>query len=142
MSRRIRRHQAFLNFVCSADSDQRESMVRLSTDEQLNAINEITLNLYMGNPTVSETYKSKLRPHKKIIQSLSDRGIDNSKKRRLLVKHNHIVPLLLKPYFKHNGRRICTRQEDDIRSTEEQIKQPRNPTETNSEQSNESEQHD
>ena len=68
----------------------------------MNAINEIALNLNMGNLRVPAKYKAKLLAYNKLIQTLGDRNIPNTKKRRLLVKHMAVIPLLLIPFFKYN----------------------------------------
>ena len=68
----------------------------------MDAINEVALNLKMGNLGVPKKDKTKLMAYNKLIKTLSDRKIPNNKKRRLLVKHHAAVPLLLKPFFKYN----------------------------------------
>ena len=70
----------------------------------MNAINEIALNLNIGKLRVPTKYmyKAKLVAYNKLIQTLSDRNIPNTKKRRLLVKHMAVIPLLLIPFFKYN----------------------------------------
>ena len=102
MSQRIRRHKYFLRFLCNAEPCRRKFTICLSTGDQINAINEIALNLKMDNLRVPKKNKSKLAAYNKLITILGERSIPNHKKRRLLVKYHVVIPLLLKPFFKYN----------------------------------------
>ena len=102
MSQRIRRHKYFLRFLCNAEPCRRKFTICLSTGDQINAINEIALNLKMDNLRVPKKNKTKLAAYNKLITILGERSIPNHKKRRLLVKHHVVIPLLLKPFFKYN----------------------------------------
>lgn len=112
---RPRRHAAFLRFLYAADPGQRKELVGMASDEQLKTFREIALNLYAGRPPVSEYYKTKLKVYKDLLQSLSDRAVDNTVVKKLLRKHAEAIPLNLKPHFK-DGRGIPSREEDDVRS--------------------------
>lgn len=70
----------------------------MATDEQLNALREVALNLYAGQPPVSGYYRTKLKVHKDLLQSLSDCTVDNTVVKNQLKKHTQIIPLILKPY--------------------------------------------
>lgn len=89
----------------------------MASDEQMNALREIALNLYVGHPPVSGYYRIKLKVHKTLLQSLSDRAVDNTAIKKLLRKRPETVPLILKPHFK-DGRGVAADQEDDVRSDE------------------------
>ena len=102
MSQRIRRHKYFLRFLCNAEPCRRKFTICLSTGDQIDAINEIALNLKMDNLRVPKRNKTKLAAYNKLITILGERSIPNLKKRRLLVKHHVVIPLLLKPFFKYN----------------------------------------
>jgi hypothetical protein len=114
---RPRRHAAFLQFLYAADPHQRKDLVTMASDEQLKAFREIALNLYAGHPPVSGYYKTILKVHKDLIQSLSDRTVDNTVVKKLLRKHVEAVPLILKPHFK-DGRGVPSGEKDDVRSDE------------------------
>lgn len=114
---RPRRHAAFLRFLYAANPGQRKELVGMASDEQLKAFREIALNLYADRPPVSGYYKTKLKVYKDLLQSLSDRAVDNTVVKKLLRKHAEAIPLILKPHFK-DGRGIPSREEDDVRSDE------------------------
>lgn len=67
---------------------------------------EIAMNLYPGRPTVTPYYRSKLKTHKTLLQSLADRSVDNKDVKTLLRRHPEAISLILKPHWKDNGRII------------------------------------
>lgn len=72
----------------------------------------------MGNLIISGYYRTKLRNHKKLIQSLCDRDVNSIQIKKLLQKNEEVIPLILKPYFKYDGGGLSTRQKDHLRSDE------------------------
>lgn len=119
MSQKTGRQRNFFLFLWTADKMQRKKIIDMASEDQLNAFREITLNIYMGHLSISGYYKTKLARHKNLVQSLCDRGVSNTRIKRLLQKKNEeIVKLILNPYFREDGRRISTRQENDLRSNE------------------------
>lgn len=117
MSPRTKRHEAYLRFLYLTNPVQRKALVGMATDEQLNALREIALNLYVGQPPVSGYYRTKLKVHKDLLQSLSDRAVDNTAVKKQLKKQTQIIPLILKPHFR-DGRGVLADQEDDVRPDE------------------------
>jgi hypothetical protein len=117
MSPRTRRHAAFLRFLYEADPEQRKDLVGMASDAQMDALREIALNLYAGRPPVSGYYRRKLKVHKDLLQSLSDRAVDHTVVKKLLRKDSKAIPLILKPHFKDGGG-VRLGQEDDVRSDE------------------------
>lgn len=67
MSPRTKRHEAFLRFLYLTYPVQRKDLVGMATDEQLNALREIGLNLYVGQPPVSRYYRTKLKVQKDLL---------------------------------------------------------------------------
>lgn len=65
-------------------------------------------------------YVSKLKVYKNILQSLSDRAVENIAIKKLLRKHTEIIPLILKPHFKDGGG-VSSGEEDDVRSADESV---------------------
>ena len=118
MSQRIRRHKAFLEFLFTADKTQRKKIIDLASEEQMKAFREITLNIYMGHIVISGYYPKKLMGYKNLVQSLCDCEVSSSHIKQLLHKNSQVIPLILKPYFKDDGRGISTREKDDLRSDE------------------------
>lgn len=92
MSLRTRRHAAFLRFLYVTEAVQRKELIDMASDEQMNALWEIALNLYAGHPPVSGYYRTKLKVHKTLLQSLSDRAVDNTTVKKLLRKRPETVP--------------------------------------------------
>ena len=89
----------------------------MATDEQMNALREIALNLYVGRPPVSGDYRTKLKTHKALLQSLSDRGVDNTAVKKLMRKRPEAVSLIVEPHYRDGGG-VPVDQEDDVRSDE------------------------
>lgn len=99
---------------------QRKELIGMASNEQINALREIALNLYVGHPSISGYYVSKLKVYKNILQSLSDRAVENIAIKKLLRKHTEIIPLILKPHFKDGGG-VSSGEEDDVRSADESV---------------------
>lgn len=77
----------------------------MASTDQLKAFREIAMNLYLGLPTVTPYYRSKLKTHKTLLQSLADRSVDNKDVKSLLRRHPEAISLILKPHWKDNGGR-------------------------------------
>lgn len=120
MSPRTRRHGAFLQFLYVSDPTQRKELIGMASNEQINALREIALNLYVGHPTISGYYVSKLKVYKGILQSLSDQAVKNTAIKKLLRKNTEVIPLILKPHFK-DGRGVPSGEEDDVRQVDETV---------------------
>lgn len=120
MSPRTRRHVAFLQFMYVSDPVQRKGLIGMASNEQINALREIALNVYVGHPTISGYYVSKLKVYKNILQSLSDRAVENTAIKKLLMKHTEVIPLILNPHFKDGGG-VSSGEEDDVRSADESV---------------------
>ena len=120
MSVRTRRHDLFLRFLYEANPKQKKRLIDLASADQLRALREVTMNLYMGLPPISERYKTKLKSYKRLFQSVSDRRVDNTRVKRVLKRHPEAITLILKPYLTDDGRRVRSRQKDDVRSPEEE----------------------
>lgn len=108
MNRRIRKQRAFLYFMLVANSNQQKLIVKSLTDEQLDVISEIALNVYTGTYPLTKKYINQLKPYRSYIRSLGSREVSSKQKRTILLKHLSLVPLLLKPIVYHidkNGER-------------------------------------
>lgn len=90
----------------------------MASEDQLKAFREIAMNLYLGRPTVTPYYRSKLKTHKTLLQSLADRSVDNKDVKSLLRRHPEAISLILKPHWKDNGRRIRSGEKNHTRSNE------------------------
>ena len=119
MSVRTRRHDLFLLILYEANPKQKKRSIDLTSADQLRAFREVTMNLYMGLP-ISERYKTKLKSYKRLVQSVTDRCVDNTRVKRVLKRHPEAITLILKPYLTDDGRKVRSRQKDDVRSPEEE----------------------
>lgn len=111
MNQRIRKQRAFLHFMLCANNVQQKSIVKSLTSEQYDVISEIALNIYTGTYPLSKQYINLLKPYQLDIRALGSREIGTKQKRRILLKHLPLVPLLLKPIVSHlekNGERNDT----------------------------------
>ena len=120
MSVRTRRHDLFLRFLYEANPKQKKRLIDLASADQLRALREVTMNLYMGLPPISERYKTKLKSYKRLFQSVSDRRVDNTRVKRVLKRHPEAITLILKPYLTDDGRRVRSRQKEDVRTHEKE----------------------
>lgn len=118
MSQRTKHHELFLRFLYEANVQQKKELVKMASEDQLKAFREIAMNLYLGRPTVTPYYRSKLKTHKTLLQSLADRSVDNKDVKSLLRRHPEAISLILKPHWKDNGRRIRSGEKNHTRSNE------------------------
>lgn len=105
MLQRTKQHGLFLKFLYEANAQQKKELVKMATEEQLK-----TMNLYLGHPAVTPYYRTKLKAHKSLLQSLADRSVDNKDIKTLLRRHPEAISLILKPHWKRNGRGIRSRE--------------------------------
>ena len=95
MSTQPRRQESFLRFLYEANSQQKKRPIDLATVEQLQAFRKVVMNLYMGLPPISNGYKTKLKRYKKLVLSVSDRRVDNTRAKRLLKRHPEAITRML-----------------------------------------------
>lgn len=105
MNRRVKQHIILLRFILFADRTQQKSIVKCMTNEQFDTLSEIALNIYTGTYPLSKAYIKMLQPYKAFIRKLGSREISTSKKRRILLKHLELLPLLLKPIVQYYNRK-------------------------------------
>lgn len=118
MAQRTKQHGLFLKFLYEANAQQKKELVKMATEEQLKTFREIAMNLYLGHPAVTPYYRTKLKAHKSLLQSLADRSVDNKDIKTLLRRHPEAISLILKPHWKRNGRGIRSREKTHPRSDE------------------------
>lgn len=101
MKQRVKKHESFLNFLVYADSTQQKLIIKALSSEQYDVLSEIALNIYTGTYPLSKKYINHLKPYKSYIRLLGSREVSNREKRRILLKNNSLVSLLLKPIVQH-----------------------------------------
>ncbi len=97
MKQTVKKHRALLNFLLYADSTQQKLIMKTFTSEQFDVMSEIALNIYTGTYPLPKKYINELRPFELDIRKLGSREVSNKEKRRILLNHIELVPLLLKP---------------------------------------------
>ena len=101
MNRRIRKQRAFLYFLLVANINQQKLIVKSLTNEQLDDVSEIALNVYTGTYPLTKKYINQLKPYRPYIRSLGSREDSSKQKRAILLKHLPLVSLLLKPIVQY-----------------------------------------
>lgn len=101
MKQRVKKHESFLNFLVYADSTQQKLIIKALSSEQYDVLSVIALNIYTGTYPLSKKYINHLKPYESYIRLLGSREVSNREKRRILLKNNSLVSLLLKPIVQH-----------------------------------------
>lgn len=84
MSQRIKKHQPFLHLLARSRPKQRKILLRQATKDELLSLFEICLNIIKGNiPLKAEDFK-KLKRHKGLLRTLSDKKVTLKHKKKLI----------------------------------------------------------
>ncbi|CAC5416580.1 unnamed protein product [Mytilus coruscus] len=97
MFRRIIHNSVFLKTIYLVDPIERKALIRFTEEEHIQALCDIAKNILQGRITISIAYKQKLKQYKTVIRSLASSRIVMTRKRRMLLTFNHLIPLLIKP---------------------------------------------
>lgn len=97
MSRRMRSNSVFLKFLYEADTNQRVAILSHLTKTQINVLSEVALNIYKGVFPNKQKYIKSLNPYKSIVYQLGTKSVGVRKKKQLLIRHNKLIPNLLRP---------------------------------------------
>lgn len=97
MKETVKKHEALIKFLVYADSSQQKVVIKSLTGEQYDVISEIALNIYTGTYPLPKKDIKQLKPYESYIRSLGSREVGTREKRRILLKHIHLISLLLKP---------------------------------------------
>lgn len=127
MNRRLKSHLSFLNLLCIASAKQRTSLLTTISPAQLQTLCEVIYNVYKGIIPVTKKDINSLLPFKNIIRTLITRSVNQSRRKRLLLKHQKVIPHLIKPALK-DGPRASTRPKRKIPKSAEiggKVEQPR-----------------
>ena len=100
----MKKQVTFLRFMLDANKKQRKLIVSSLTDEQLEVIGEIALNIYTGVFPVTKRYLSLLKPYQSHIRLLGSRDVSVKKRRHILIQQRKLIPLLFKPVVDHLKR--------------------------------------
>jgi len=97
-SRRIgRQTTAFLKLLHRCPPNQRKALVQYITDEQMDALSQIAVNILQGNIPITEDYKKKLRRYRDVIRSIASKQVGRARKKQTLLRFHTVIPLLIRP---------------------------------------------
>lgn len=97
MSRLVRTHAAFLRLLYETNAKQRKMLLQTITSAQLQAVLEVTWNVYRGTFPVSDYYVKKMAPYKTSIRTLVSKRVSNKRKKEILLHRRKILPWVIKP---------------------------------------------
>lgn len=93
---RVTRNLAFLELIGRPVSRQQSiELLKTATDEQINAISELSLNVLQKRIDLSRYYKSRLLKHADVIRSLADKEKSVNKRKVIAVRNLNVVSILL-----------------------------------------------
>lgn len=91
MSRLMRTHAVFLQFLYLSHVKQRKALIQTIINDQLGALCEVALNVYRDSFGLSDTYIKKLQPYKLVIRSLISKRVGMKRKKDILLKRHDIL---------------------------------------------------
>ena len=98
----IWKHMDFLELIANpASNRQVKALISTSTEEQLNIISELALNLLQYRIKLSKYYKNLLVKDADFIRMLANRGVGSQKRRNLVLNNIKATSVLLKVCLKH-----------------------------------------
>ena len=102
---KIEKHLSLLEFLVSANDDQRVAVLKTLAEAQIKVILESIYNVLFGTCPIQIKDKKKLKSQSAVIRRMVSnyKGLTLSQKRRLLRKHQRLLPLLLKPVVEMFG---------------------------------------
>ena len=93
----VRKHLSLFDVLVQSTDKQREVFLKTVSETQLKAILEAIYNVLFGTCSINTKDKRKLKPHSAVIRRMLSKELTLKQQRRLLKKHQHLLPLLLKP---------------------------------------------
>lgn len=88
MTAHIKKQFVFFNFIIKADIKQQKALIKTMSEKQLNAISEISLNIYTGTFPVRVRYLNSLKPFASSIRLLSSREVTFTSSQTLAFTHS------------------------------------------------------
>lgn len=110
MNRTVKTHLSFLDLLYTTSTKQRRALLSTMTPSQMQTLCEVMFNVYKGTIPVSKQYI------KNVISTLVSRTVNKSQRKKLLLKHQSIIPRLIKLalHLFQNGSRTNTRSKRKI----------------------------
>ncbi len=97
MSELIRRNYSFLRDLSESSLTQRRDIIEAATEDNINALTELSINLLEGNLKLSDEDKAKLLRHKTFIRNLSQKEIPFAQKKKKIIHNCNILPMIVSP---------------------------------------------
>lgn len=97
MSKLIERNYSFLRDLSESTISKRREIIESATEDNINALTELSINLLQGNLAISEEDKIKLSKHKTFIRNLSQKEIPISQKKKGILYNCNILPMIISP---------------------------------------------
>lgn len=95
------KEKIFISFLLSHRMEQRFDILRHLSPHELKLLVEIILNVVHGVITISASDYNILNKNKTSIRKVIQRGLARNTRSRYLLKINHLLPLFVKAYLKH-----------------------------------------
>lgn len=103
MSERIKRNISFLQDLGNSSSSNRIVIINNATEDNLDALTELMINVLNGNLQINGETKALLSKHKILIRTLSKKTIPGAAKKRNLLKKIKVIPIVLTPILSALG---------------------------------------
>lgn len=126
MNRTVKTHLAFLDLLNTTSTKQRRALLLTMTPSQMQTLCEVMFNVYKGTIPVSKQYIKTLYPYKNVISTLVSRTVNKSQRKKFLLKHQSIIPRLIKTalHLFQNGSRTSSRSKRKIPKTDANRESP------------------
>jgi hypothetical protein len=96
----VKKHLPLFEFLVRADDKQIAAILKTLSEQQLKAVLEAVYNVSKGICPLPNKTKKQLFEYKNVIRRLVSKELNREQQRRLLKKHQHLLPLVLKPVIK------------------------------------------
>lgn len=118
MNRTVKTRLSFLELLNATNTKQRRALLSTMTPSQMQTLCEVMFNVYKGTIPVSKQYIK--TPYKNVISTLVSRTVNKSQRKEFLLKHQSIIPRLIKPalHLFQNGSRTSSRSKRKIPKTD------------------------
>ena len=88
---RVVKNRKFLDALQQVEEKHRKKLIKGATNEQINTISEVALNILQGNIPLKEHHKKKLNKHKKSLRGLASKGVSVKKRKKILNQHGGMI---------------------------------------------------
>ena len=88
---RVVKNRKFLDALQQVEEKHRKKLIKGATNEQINTISEVALNILQGNIPLKEHHKKKLNKHKKSLRALASKGISVKKRKKIINQHGGMI---------------------------------------------------